>query len=79
VVTGLSFSEGTHLYSVDNYSETFDPGMIGSPVRVELNLNGAVSIYSPPAGEGSFTMWNVFNLIVDSAGNITVETVGTWE
>ena len=79
VVSITRFSEpGVYTYSVRNYSGTFTPDMTGSPAKVELNLNGQVYLYTPPAGEESNRVWNVFTLTVDSSNNVSVQTLGTW-
>jgi hypothetical protein len=80
VVTLTRLMVGTYTYVVNNYSETYNPGLTGSPVRVELNRGGPVTAFSPPAGEvnGSTMTWNVFNLTVDSQCGVTVTPVNTW-
>jgi uncharacterized protein YfaP (DUF2135 family) len=78
VITVRRLMVGTYRYSVNNYSETFTPGTTGSGTRVELNLNGVVSTFTPPAGEGTNLWWNVFSYTVDSACRVTVTPVNTW-
>lgn len=78
VVTYTKLQVGTYQYYVHNYSGTFAPGMTGSPARVELNVSGNVSLYSPPAAEGANRWWHVFDLTVDADCNITVTPAGTW-
>lgn len=78
VVTFTRLQVGTYKYYVHNYRGTFAPGMTGSPARVELNVNGSVSLYSPAAGEGANDWWHVFNLTVDADCNVTVTPAGTW-
>jgi len=69
---------GTYRYAVHNYSETFNPGMTGSPVRVELTQGGTTQVFTPPAGEGNFYSWNVFTLTVNAQCGVTVTPVNTW-
>ncbi len=65
VITITQFTTpGSYYYSVNNYSETFDPGITGSTARVELNNNGEVTLFVPPEGEGTNLTWNVFEIIV---------------
>ncbi len=79
VITIFKFDTvGTYRYSVNNFSETFSPGMTGSPSRVELNLNGDITVFTPPAGEGLNVTWNVFEFVVATDGAITVNTLNTW-
>ncbi len=79
VITIFKFNTaGTYRYSVNNYSESFSPGMTGSPSRVELNLSGDVSVFTPPAGEGVNVTWNVFDFVVTADGSISVNTINTW-
>ncbi len=67
-----------YAYSVYNFSRTFDPGITGSPAVVELNLDGDITVFTPPGGEGDNLTWNVFTLVVDGRGEITVRTDATW-
>ncbi len=80
VFTALSFPEaGTYHYAVYNYSDSHTPNITGSPARVELTLNGDKTVFIPPAGEGNTdTWWNVFDIIVDASGNISINTINTW-
>ena len=79
VITIFKFPEpGVYRYSVHNYSETFEQGITGSPTRVELNIEGNISLYTPPAGEGSNITWNVFDLVVDENAGVIVTPINTW-
>lgn len=78
IMTFTRLQIGTYHYYVNNFSQTFGPGMTGSPARVELNVNGNASLYSPPVNEGTNLWWHVFDLTVDASCNITVTPVGTW-
>lgn len=77
IVTVPSFPyEGIYTYGVDLFSGS---GTIASsPARVEVNLGGDVSVYGPPDGEPT-RCWAVMRFIVDGEGNVTRETIGTWE
>jgi hypothetical protein len=77
-VTLTKLMVGTYTYAVHNYSGTFNPGMTGSPVRVELNQGGTTRVFSPPPGEGNFDYWTVFTLKVNAQCGITVTPVNTW-
>ena len=78
VVTITRLMQGTYRYAVHNYSGTFDPGMTGSPVRVELSRSGTLNVFTPPAGEGSNGWWHVFDLVVDANCAVTLVPVNTW-
>lgn len=68
--------EGVYSYGVNLFSGS---GTIASsPARVEVNLGGDVIVYGPPEGEPT-ECWAVMRFIVDGAGNVTRETIGTWE
>jgi uncharacterized protein YfaP (DUF2135 family) len=78
VFTALRFPEaGTYHYAVYHFSGSST--ITASPARVELMLNGEKTIFTPPAGQGaSDTWWNVFDIIVDDAGNMRIVTINTW-
>lgn len=80
VITISRFTSGTYRYSVHHFSGT---GTIySSPARVELTLNGSTTIYTPPAPGGTAigadTVWQVFELVVDGSGNVTVTPLNTY-
>lgn len=57
---------GTYSYYVNLYSGigTID----SSPARVELNMGGAITVFSPASASGPVTRnWHVFDIVVDSA------------
>ena len=78
VTTIAKFATGTYRYSVHHYAGT---GTIAaSPARVELTLNGATTVYTPPA-PGSVSLdvdsvWQVFEISVSSGGSATLTTLG---
>jgi hypothetical protein len=75
VVTIARLYPGTYRYAVYNFSNTFSPGMTGSPARVELTRAGFTTSYAPPAGEGSNRWWVLFEVVVDSACRVTIRNV----
>lgn len=77
ILTVPSFPyEGVYTYGIDLFAGT---GTIASSLaRVEVNLGGDVTVYGPPEGEPT-RCWAVMRFIVDSEGNVTRETIGTWE
>jgi len=79
IITVFSFPfAGNYRYSVHNFSGTFIPGITSSPARVELNTNGEVAVFMPPAGEENNITWDVFDFIVADDGSFTVVPVNTW-
>lgn len=78
VFTALQFpSVGRYHYSVYHFAGIST--ITDSPARVELTLNGQSTIFTPPAGQtADDTWWNVFDIIVDDSGNITIEPINTW-
>lgn len=57
---------GTYRFYLHNFSQTFNPGMTGSPTRVEFNYAGRTVVFTPPAGEGSNLYWHLFDLDIAS-------------
>lgn len=78
VVTIAKLMQGTYAYAVRNFSGTLNPGITGSPGRVELSQNGNTSVFAPPPGEGSNRWWHVFNIVVDAQCNVSVTPVNAW-
>ncbi len=80
VFTALSFpTAGTYHYAVYNYSNSHTPNITESPAKVEVTVNGETTVFTPPSGETSEDVWwNVFDIIVDSRGNISITPVNTW-
>ena len=80
VITISRFTAGTYRYSVHHYSGTGN--IYTSPARVELTLNGSTTIYTPPAPGGTAigdnTVWQVFELVVDGSGNVTITPLNTY-
>ena len=78
VFTALKFPEpGTYHYAIYHYAGSST--ISASPARVELTLDGDRTVFTPPAGQGaSDTWWNVFDIVVDASGGISITTVNTW-
>ncbi len=80
VITVSKFNTGTYRYSVHHYggSDT----IFSSPARVELTLNGATQIFTPPnpgvVPIGVDTVWTVFEIAVTSDGQFTVTPINTY-
>jgi prealbumin domain-containing protein len=77
-ITVVRRMKGTYQYFVHNYSETFSPGMTGSPARVELIRNGVTTTYVPPSDEGTNRYWHVFNVIVNSDCVVSIVPINAW-
>lgn len=67
-----------YRYTISNFSINFDVGITNSPATVELNVNGDVTVFTPPPEEGTNLIWNVFDIIVDTDGAFTISPVNTW-
>jgi len=79
VITIFNFPvAGTYRYSANNFSETFMPGITGSPARVELNVNGNIALFTPPPGENNNLTWDVFEFVVADDGSFNVSPINTW-
>lgn len=79
VVTINRLMVGTYRYGVNNYSETTNPGLTNSPIRVELNTGGNLRIFTAPPGETSATTYlSLFNFTVDSRCNVVVTPINSW-
>jgi len=67
---------GVYRYAVHLYSGT---GTIASsPARVEVNLRGTVTVFTPPGGSPT-ECWAVLDVTVDEFGNLTVTPLDSWE
>lgn len=78
VFTALRFAEaGIYHYAIYHYAGIST--ISASPARVELTLDGDRTVFTPPDGQGaSDTWWNVFDIVVDASGGISITTVNTW-
>lgn len=81
VITVVRPRVGTYRYFVDNFSEV-EPGISGSPARVELTVNGNARVFTPPTGEqaGSTNYWSVFDITIasDCSATVTPLTGDVW-
>jgi hypothetical protein len=78
IITVNRLMVGTYRYAVRNYSGSFNPGITDSPVRIELNAAGNISVFTPPPGEDNNRWWNVLSFAVDARCNVTVSPTNTW-
>jgi Carboxypeptidase regulatory-like domain len=79
ITIGRVARNSTYRYWVRNFSGTSNPGITASPARVELNIRGALTVFTPPAGETTTTRdWHAFDLVTDASCNIAVTPVNTW-
>ena len=78
IVTIRRPAQGTYRYFLTNFSNTFSPGMTGSPVKVEVTYNGNTSVFRPGAGENSFRHWHAFDIVVDNQCGVTITPADTW-
>jgi hypothetical protein len=69
---------GIYRFYLHNYSQSFAPGMTGSPVRLELNYAGRPVVFSPPPGEGSALWWHVFDLYIAPNCTMTLYRYNRW-
>jgi hypothetical protein len=81
VITINRFMAGTYRYSIHHYSGSGN--IFTSPARVELQLNGVTRVFTPPDPGatviGDDSVWVVFELVVDSAGVVTINPVNTYQ
>ena len=77
VFTALSFPEaGVYHYAVHHYAGISTISQSGA--RVEVILNGQVTTFVPPSGQNGERWWNVFDIIVNADGTISIRPVNTW-
>ena len=69
---------GIYRFYLHNFSQTFAPGMTGSPTRVELNYVGRTVVFSPPSGEGSALWWHLFDLEVQADCSMVLYRYNRW-
>jgi len=62
----------TYSFYVRNFSQSFNPGQTASPAKVELYVKGKQTIFTPPPGEGTNTVWHVFDIQSDASCVTTV-------
>jgi hypothetical protein len=78
VITVAKLPIGTSEYFVHNFSNTFAPGMTGSPARVEMRFGSQIRIFFPPAGEGTNRYWRVFQFVVAADCSPTFNPIQQW-
>lgn len=69
---------GIYRFYLHNFSQSFAPGMTGSPTRVELNYVGRTVVFSPPGGEGSALWWHLFDLEVRADCSMVLYRYNRW-
>ena len=69
---------GIYRFYLHNFSQSFTPGMTGSPTRVELNYVGRTVVFSPPPGEGSALYWHMFDLYIAPNCTMTLYRYNRW-
>ena len=69
---------GIYRFYLHNYSQSFNPGMTGSPTRVELNYAGHPVVFTPPAGEGSALYLHLFDLYIAPNCTMTLYRYNRW-
>lgn len=69
---------GIYRFYLHNYSRSFNPGMTGSPTRVELNYAGRPVVFTPPAAEGSALYWHLFDLYIAPNCTMTLYRYNRW-
>jgi hypothetical protein len=78
IITVRKLMVGTYTTIVNNFSGTFGPALTESPTRVELNISGNPTAFTPPPNEGNSSWWTVFSFTVEPDCKITVTPVNTW-
>ena len=69
---------GEYHYFVHNYSETSNPGIFDSPIKVELNSPLGTQIFTPATGAGEGLYWSAFKIRVADNCAITVIPTRQW-
>ncbi len=69
---------GIYRFYLHNFSQSFTPGMTGSPTRVELNYVGRTVVFSPPPGEASALYWHMFDLYIAPNCTMTLYRYSRW-
>lgn len=80
VTTITQLFPGIYRFSVHHYSGTGT--IFSSPARVELTLNGVTQVFTPPdpgtTAIGEKSVWQVFEISVDSGGAATVTPLNAY-
>jgi uncharacterized protein YfaP (DUF2135 family) len=78
IITLNKLMVGEYHYFVHNYSETSNPGIFGSPIKVELNSPQGTQIFTPTTGSGESMYWSAFKIKVADNCDITVIPTKQW-
>lgn len=78
IVTVNRLMVGTYNYFVHNYSRTNEPGLYGSPIRVELNTKSGTQVFAPTSASGESMFWHAFSLNVSENCQITINPMKKW-
>ena len=78
VITVSRLGMSTYEYFVHNFSQSFTPGMTGSPARIEMRSGPQIRIFFPPAGEGTNLYWRVFQFTVAADCSVTFAPIQQW-
>lgn len=78
IVTINKLMVGEYHYFVHNYSATSNPGIFGSPIKVELNTPKGTQIFTPASGSSESLVWSAFKLKVAENCDITVVPTKEW-
>jgi hypothetical protein len=69
---------GIYRFYLHNFSNSFNPGMTGSPTRVDLNYAGRSVVFAPPPLEGSALYWHLFDLYIAPNCTMTLYRYNRW-
>ncbi|MFC1393987.1 MULTISPECIES: YfaP family protein [Acinetobacter] len=78
IVTLSKLMVGEYHYFVHNYSETSNPGIFGSPIKIELNYPLGTQIFTPITGSSESLYWSAFKIRVADNCAITVIPTKQW-
>ena len=78
-VTSISkLRQGTYRYSVRHYAGNGTIATSGAAINAIIEGVG-IYLYTPPEGQATGTdIWRVFDIVVDSAGNVTVNPINDY-
>jgi hypothetical protein len=80
VVTILRKFAGTYNYLIHNFSgEAYGP-LTNSSAKISLIVGGSLYNFNVPGSNpNSYPVWHVFDLVVDDNGNVSINTINTFE
>ena len=78
-VTSISrLRQGTYRYSVRHFAGDGTIATSGAEINAIIEGVG-IYMYTPPAGQATGTdIWRVFDIVVDSAGNVTINPINDY-